>query len=117
VQVIFAASSTKQILLARVRATAQGQDACGIYCTMQSTAAPDFWLAGTFWLIDNGIVTGMPCVGDNSYFPVPRNAQFFIVYSASSESDRMVLSAQTDAHDGHYSEEPVKDPEIVRRCS
>ena len=29
------------------------------------------------------------------YFPVPRNARFFIVYSASSEADRMVLSAQT----------------------
>lgn len=29
------------------------------------------------------------------YFLVPRNARFFIVYSASSESDRMVLSAQT----------------------
>jgi hypothetical protein len=29
------------------------------------------------------------------YFLIPRSAQFFIVYSASSESDRMVLSAQT----------------------
>src|SRR5579859_3979294 len=32
----------------------------------------------------HGIVTGMPCVGDNSYFPVPGNARFSIVYSASS---------------------------------
>ncbi|WP_322013446.1 hypothetical protein [Paraburkholderia sp. J12] len=30
-----------------------------------------------------------------AYFPVPAAARFFIVYSASSESDRMVLAAQT----------------------
>lgn len=29
------------------------------------------------------------------YFPVPPAARFFIVYSASSESDRMVLTART----------------------
>jgi len=29
-----------------------------------------------------------------SYFPIPSNARFFIVYSASSDADRMIISSE-----------------------